>query len=197
MAIQIEQEHQLKRHLFSINDYERMIEAGILGKDDRVELIKGDIVEMAALGEPHEACVRRLSKLLERRVGDVAMVSIQNSISIPTNNSQPQPDAALLRLRDDFYSTQRPTPDDVLLLIEVAESSLRRDRNDKVPIYAEACIPEVWVVDLKHSVIEVYSDPTVGEYQHVRRAGRGEVLRLPVGTDVSIAVDEVLGYVKL
>lgn len=197
MAIQIEQERRLKRHLFSIDDYERMIEAGILGKDDRVELIKGDIIEMAALGEPHEACVRRLSKLLERRAGDVAMVSIQNSIRIPTNNSQPQPDVALLRLRDDFYSSRRPTPDDVLLLIEVAESSLRRDRKDKVPIYAEAGISEVWVVDLKHSVIEVYSDPIEGGYRHIRRAGRGETLRLPVRADVSIAVDEVPGFAKL
>ncbi len=197
MVLETVRQTNPRRRLFTIDEYEQMIEAGVFDEDEHIELIRGEIVKTAALGELHEACVRRLTKLLERRAGDVAMVSIQNSIRLPVNKSQPQPDAALLRLRDDFYDAHRPLPHDVFLVIEVAKSSLRRDRKEKVPIYAEAGIPEVWVVDLKHDIIEVYTSPMGGEYQHIQRLGRGETLRLSVGVAVTITVAEVLGFAKL
>src|ERR1041385_7892203 len=106
--------------VFTTDEYEQMIEAGILKEDDRVELLNGEIVEMAAIGLRHSGCVARVSKLLERSVGDRTIVWGQNPILLP-NNSMPEPDIALLKWRDDFYSESRPTPGDVLLLIEVAD----------------------------------------------------------------------------
>lgn len=172
--------------------YDRMIEVGILKEDERVELIRGEIVEMAPIGLPHEACVIRLTKLFEKKFGEVALVSVQNSILLP-NTSRPQPDITLLRWRDDFYLTRRPTPEDVILLIEVSDSTLADDRAEKVPLYAEAGVSEVWLVNLRVGAVEVYSEPAEGIYRSIRQAQRGEALSLPGGLEGAVTVDEVLG----
>lgn len=196
MVLEVTRQVRPQRRLFTIDEYEQMIDAGVFDEDEHIELIKGEIVKMAAIGLRHEGCVRRLTKLLERRVGDIAIVSVQNSVRLPAA-SQPEPDVAVLAWDDEYYSERRATPHDVLLLIEVAESSLRYDRTVKVPLYAVAGISEVWVVDLKGSRIEIYSDPVGGQYERVKQVGRGETLQILAGSAATLTVDEVLGNAKV
>src|SRR5262245_60244973 len=125
--------------LFTIDEYEQMIEAGILHEDDRVELLRGEIVEMAPIGLKHSGCVARLEQLLHEQIGRKAIVWAQNPILLP-DDSMPEPDVVLLKWRDDFYTESRPTPEDVLLLVGVTDTSLFSDRIAKLPIYAEAGI---------------------------------------------------------
>jgi len=122
----------LVRHRFTVEEYHRMGQAGILSEDDRVELIEGEIVEMAPVGSRHAACVKRLNALLSRRAGGRALVSVQDPIRLG-EHSEPQPDLALLKPREDFYAAAHPGPEDVLLVIEVAETSLEYDREVKLP----------------------------------------------------------------
>lgn len=195
MAVQIEQVEQaagIRRHLFSIAEYERMIEVGVFEEDARIELIRGEIVEMSPINPPHEACVRRLTRLFDRNAGDVAIVSVQCSIRLP-DGSQPQPDVAILKWQDDFYADRRVVPDDVLLLIEVSESSLAFDRGDKLKMYAQAGIPDYWVVDVQGKVVEAYSVPGRGKYENVLQVRRGETLALPSSLSASVSVDDILG----
>jgi Uma2 family endonuclease len=194
MAVQIAQEQAVgvKRHLFSIDEYERMIAAGVFEEDARIELVRGEIVDMSPINPPHEACVRRLTKLLERIAGDRAIVSVQCSIRLP-RGSQPQPDVAVLKWQDDFYASRRVLADDVLLLIEVAESSLDYDRGAKLAQYAEAGIPEYWVANIADRVVELYTQPKESTYTQAHRAGGGETLALPGGLKGDVKVDDILG----
>ena len=169
-----------------------MAEAGILGEDDRVELIEGEIVDMSPVGAQHAACVKRLRRLLDRVIGDSAVLGIQDPIQLD-DGTEPLPDISLLRPSADFYSSSHPTPIDVLLLIEVADATLPTDRRIKVPIYARAAIPEVWVVNLKQEIVEVYSQPSGGSYRVVWTAQRGQMLSVHGFEGVQIDVDEVLG----
>ena len=145
------------RKRFTVIDYEQMAATGIISDGDRVELIEGEIVEMAALGPQHAACVDRLTQRLPFLVQGRAIVRVQNPIQLG-EHSQPQPDVTLLQPRDDFYAGGHPEPEDVLLLIEVSESSLAYDRDVKLPLYAAAGIAEVWLVALLPQVVEVYGD---------------------------------------
>jgi len=147
------------RHRYTVEDYERMGAAGILGEDDRVELIEGEIIDMPPIGSPHGGSVNRIAQKLTLAVGDRAIVAVQNPIRLD-DFSEPQPDIALLKPREDFYAARHPTPDDVLMLIEVAETSIRYDRDKKLPLYARAGIPEVWLVDIKAGRITRYRDPS-------------------------------------
>jgi Uma2 family endonuclease len=137
--------HEVTRRRFTVHDYHRMGEAGILHEDDRVELIEGEIVEMAAIGTRHFSCVNGLTRLLVRGVGDEAIVSVQNPVRLDEHN-EPQPDLTVLRVRD--YRESLPVPEDVLLLIEVSDTTLRYDRGVKLPLYARAGIREVCILDL-------------------------------------------------
>lgn len=186
MAVDIE------RILFTVDKYEKMIETGILGEDDRVELIRGEIIKKVPIGLRHAACVARLSKLFEREVGHVAIVWPQNPIRIE-GHSMPEPDVALLKPSADFYSEARPTPQDVLLLVEVADSSVARDKTAKAPLYAEAGVPELWIVNLVENVVEVYADPVGGAYRKVSKAKSGDMLAVPIGSDTVVSVSEGLG----
>ncbi len=120
-----------------------MAEVGLLSEDSRVELIEGEIIEMSPIGSTHGGTVNRSSKLLHRELDDIAIVSVQNPVHID-DFSEPQPDLALLKPRKDFYSNSHPTPEDVLVVIEVADASVYYDRNVKPPLYARAGIPEAW-----------------------------------------------------
>ena len=131
---------EVVRRRFTVHDYHRMGEAGILHEDDRVELIEGEIVEMAAISTRHFACVNQLNRLLIRGVGDAAIVSIQDPVRLD-ECTEPQPDLTVLRLRD--YRESLPMPEDVLLLIEVSNTTLAYDRGVKLPLYARAGIREV------------------------------------------------------
>ncbi len=183
---------QVQRHQFTVAEYERMVQAGIFHEDDRVELIAGEIVEMAPIGSRHAACVKRLNQLLSRRVEGRVLVGVQDPIRVG-EHSEPQPDLALLRLRSDFYAEAHPGSEDVLLVVEVAETSADLDRQAKLPLYARARIPEVWLVDLAGEAIEVYREPSPTGYQSVRRVRRGERVSTHALAGLELAVTEVLG----
>ena len=183
---------EIERRPFTIAEYHQMVEAGILTEDDRVELIEGEVVKMAPINSRHAACVNRLNKLLNRRVGKMAIVSVQNPIGI-SEYSEPQPDIALLRPRDDFYAQAHPTPKDILLAVEVAKSSITRDRNLKLPLYARAAIPEVWLVDLSQGLIEIYARPTKGTYREYRQVKHGEMVVSLTITGLKLRASQILG----
>jgi Uma2 family endonuclease len=180
----------LTRWRFTVHDYHRMGEAGILHEDDRVELIEGELVEMAAIGTRHFSCVNRLTRLLVMNVGDEAVVSVQNPVRL-NEFTEPQPDLTLIRPRD--YRVSLPEPEDVLLLIEVSDTTLAYDRGLKLQLYARAGIKEVWIVDLPAETIEQYTDASGDGYRHVEHKRRGQSLQPAALPNVTPAVDEVLG----
>ena len=183
---------QPRRYRFTTAEYHRLAEAGILGEDDRVELIDGEILEMSPIGRRHVGCVTRLSHLFFRRLGDQAVVFVQNPIHLG-ERAEPQPDLALLHPRADFYTDADATPDTVLLVVEVADNSAEYDRQTKAPLYARANLPELWIVDLNRDHLAVYRDPTSTGYATTRVLRRGESIRPLAFPHVEIAVDEILG----
>jgi Uma2 family endonuclease len=182
----------ISRYYFSAAEFERMGEAGVFMKDARLELIEGEIIEMSPIGSRHAACVNFLSRFLNRTVGDIALVSTQNPIRL-NDFSEPEPDLALLRLRDDFYRDAHPTPADVLLIIEVADTTLGYDRQVKVPLYAKVGIEEVWLVNLTEEQIEIYSELAEGAYQTIVNCQRGEEARARTISGLALSVADVLG----
>jgi Uma2 family endonuclease len=182
----------LMRRRFTIEEYERMGQTGILGEDDRVELLGGEIVQMTPIGPVHAAVVDRLNRVLVQRLGDRAIVRVQNPVRVDSH-SEPQPDLVVARDRSDFYQLGHPTPDDILLAIEVADSSLAVDRAVKVPLYARAGIAEMWLVDLVARTVLVHRGPRDGEYAQVRPARPGEDVSLAAFADVILAIAEILG----
>ena len=182
---------EIAKHVFTVTDFERMVETGILSEDDRVELIEGEIIEMSPIGKSHAACVDRLVKLLSR-LNDRVIPRVQGPIQLD-DYSEPQPDLALLRPRDDFYSGSLPRPADVLLVIEVADSTLQYDRFVKLPAYARAGIPEAWLANLPQDRIEMYTEPVDGAYTVIKHATRGEVLQSSSIDELRLSVDDILG----
>jgi len=164
------------RHLWTVDDYHRMGEAGILTEDDRVELIEGELVEMAPIGSEHIAASNALNRLLVLAVGDGFIVSVANPVRL-TQHSEPQPDFTVLKPRDD-YRTMLPRPEDTMLAVEVANTSLTYDRNVKLALYARSLIPEVWIVNLAAEEVEVYRSPVGDTYTSVTRAGQLESLTI-------------------
>lgn len=154
-----------QRHRLTVRDYQRMGEAGIFHEDERIELIEGEIVDMAPIGTGHASSVKRLANILKLAVGDGAIVSVQDPI-ILGKHSAPQPDIALLRPQADYYAAAHPQAHDVLLIIEVADSSLAYDRDIKLPLYAQHGIPEVWLVDLAGRQLTIHQQATTAGYQH-------------------------------
>jgi Uma2 family endonuclease len=152
------------RHRLTVEQYHRMVETGVLAPDSRVELIEGVIVEMPPIGSLHAGTVNRLTHALTRAVGSRAIVAVQNSVRLG-DWSEPQPDFALLRPRDDFYTAKTPEPGDVLLIIEVAHTSSVYDRRIKVPLYAQHRIPELWIIDLDAALLRCWSAPRGDGYE--------------------------------
>jgi Uma2 family endonuclease len=181
---------QIARRRFTVEDYHRMAEAGILTEDDRVELIAGEIVEMTPIGGPHMGRLNNLADLLADLVRREALISVQNPIQLSTG-SEPQPDIALLRRGAPRDAV--PTPADVLLVIEVADTSLAYDRNVKLPLYAAAGIPEAWLFDVGGEALERHTEPRDGEYRLIARARRGESLASTVLPALVLPVDAILG----
>ena len=186
MSVEVSKKH------FSIEDYYRMAAAGVLRKDDRVELIEGEIIKMNPIGSRHAACVGRLTKLLERRGGDHAIVWVQNPVEI-NDYSEPVPDVTLLKWRADFYANAKPAPGDVLLIVEVSDSTINYDRKVKAPLYARAGVHEMWLVNLPEELIEVYTHPLDGVYQETRLVRRGETVTVASAGGLSVEADAVLG----
>ena len=181
----------LTRRLFSIEEYDRLGELGVLHEDERVELIEGDLIQMAAIGSRHMGCVNRVDRWFNVRLADRAVVSVQNPVRLPPR-SEPQPDIALLRPRADFYSSGLPGPADVLLVIEVSDTTLVYDRDVKLGLYAGAGIPEVWIVDLDGRRIFVYRQPDGAAHSDVSVVEQG-LLSPTAFPDLRIRLEEIIG----
>ena len=182
---------ELPRHLWTVDEYHRMGEVGLLDADSRVELIEGEIVEMAPIGDAHAAISNRLNRLLVLAVSERGIVAVGNPVRL-SSRSEPQPDFSVLRPRAD-YQTRGPRPDDVMLAVEVSDTTLRRDRRVKLALYARAGIPEFWIVNLEAGEIEIYRSPAGDAYAAVERKGAGDVATIEALPGVTIAVSQILG----
>jgi Uma2 family endonuclease len=180
-----------RRRRFTVHEYHRMAEAGILHEDDRVELIEGEIVEMSPIGGRHAKCVIELMRLLVPVVGEEARVSPQNPVRLG-DYGEPQPDIAVLRISERYRAGELSESEDVLLLVEVSDTSLRYDREIKLPLYARAVVREVWIVDLANEAIERHTEPTGDSYRLTERARRGETLRSKALPELVVPVDALL-----
>jgi Uma2 family endonuclease len=181
----------LSTRRFTVDEYHRMAEAGVLTEDDRVELLDGQIVPMTPIGHRHAGCVNRLNALLASRAGAAATVSVQNPVVLG-EHQEPQPDVALLRYRADGYGTRLPAVADVLLVIEVADTTIERDWK-KIPVYARGGVPEVWLVDLATDQIHLHRKPAGGAYADVTTARRGASLNPVALPNVGLSAEEILG----
>jgi Uma2 family endonuclease len=173
---------------FSAHEYHRMVKVGIFGDDERLELIEGEVVEMAPVGDPHGLCVSQVNKRLVMGVGDRALVWVHGPVRLGTA-SVPEPDLALLRPRS--YRGGGPTAEDVLLIVEVADTSLRYDQTTKLRLYASAGIPEYWIVSVEGEWIDVYRSPESDGYRERRRAASGAIVSPAAFPDVHVAVTDV------
>jgi Uma2 family endonuclease len=178
------------RRRFTRADYHRMAEVGILRERDRVELIKGEIIEMSPIGRRHVAFIDNLNQILVVRLAGRAIVSVQNPVVL-TDDSEPQPDLAVRRLRAVPYKEREAYAEDLLLVIEVADSSLAYDRSTKLRLYAEAGIPEYWVVDCATEAIEVYRGPSPEGYREVGRVSGTATLRLQAFPGVELTTTDI------
>lgn len=179
-------------HLFTVDEYYRMVDAGLLTEDSRVELIDGVIVDMPPIGPGHSGNVNWFTDVFRELFGGAAQLSIQNPLRLGLR-VEPRPNVMLLRIREVHYRTSHPGPDDVLLLVEVADSSLSYDRKTKARIYARAGIADYWIVNRVDLVVEVHRDPERSRYRSVEVLKRGDVIRPLAFPDVSIAVGDILG----
>ncbi len=185
MAVDVE----IARRLFTVDEYHRMAEAGILGEHERVELIEGEIVQMAPIGPRHIGCVINATRLFITRLGDRAVVSPQNPIVIPPR-SEPQPDLVLLRPRAVSYSRQLPASQDVLLAVEVADTMVRFDRLVKARLYARAGIAEFWLCLAADGAVEVYRGPSPDGYAGMTAHGSGQTVTSLAFPDIRFAVTD-------
>jgi Uma2 family endonuclease len=166
---------EVTRRLFTADEYGRMVDAGVLAEDDHVELIDGEIISLTPIGPRHGAAVDRALKAFVMGCGDAAIVRVQGSVRLNLF-TQPEPDIVLLRPREDFYASRLPGAADIILIVEVAESSLAYDRDVKALVYAKSDVAEYWLVDLNEGVINCYAEPHEGVYQVRRHVGRGTTL---------------------
>jgi Uma2 family endonuclease len=181
---------EISRRLFSTDEFHRMGEAGILASDDRVELLEGELVQMAPIGSWHAGKVIRIDRLFSRCVGDQAIVSIQNPIALPPN-SELQPDLTILRPRADFYEGSLPTPDDVLLVVEVSDTTLAYDRDAKLPVYARNGIAEAWLIDRQRQAVSIFLDPTDTGYQRVLAPAKDASVTLSLLPNILIPLADI------
>jgi Uma2 family endonuclease len=182
----------IPRYRFTVDEYHKMAQAGIFTEDDRVELLEGEIVTMAAIGPRHAATVERTARFFTFRLGERALVRSQNPLRIG-EHSEPEPDVALTRWRDDYYAGGHPTPEDTFLIIEVADTSLRLDREVKIPIYAGCSVTEVWLADVDDGTLHVFRVPEPTGYKVQRVLRRGQSIAPEAFPDVSVRVEELLG----
>ena len=177
-------------HKFTVQQYELMLEAGVFAESDRLELINGEIRVMSPIGRKHAVCVAKATKNFERKLGDRTIIWTQNPILL-SNYLQPQPDLAILKWRDDFYAEALPTPNDILLIIEVADSTIAYDRDVKSPLYAANVIPEMWLFDVNKRVVEGYSQPSASGYKRTQRYEQNETLAMMALPDIVFSWEEI------
>lgn len=182
----------VRRRPFTAEEYHRLGEVGILRREDRVELVDGDIVLMSPIGIRHASCVDRLLVLMQRCFGGRGILRVQGPVRL-NPYSEPQPDLTVLKPRADFYSSAHPQGADILLAIEVADTSLRYDRDVKGRLYARTAVAEFWLIDLPNERVEIFREPRAEGYASSRVAKRGEQLPIAALPDAVLSVDEVLG----
>jgi len=190
---QIEEIQQVpvRRWRFTVDDYYRMGEVGILPHDARVELVNGDAIELPPIGSRQNGTVAGLDEMLHEQLGRHVTIGVRGPL-ILRPYSVPQPDVLVLRRRNDFYASANPTAEDVLLLIEVSGSTLAYDRDTKGPMYAQAGIPEYWIVNLVDLTLLVHREPVDGVYRSVTVLVQGDTVQPLAFPDVSIAVAEIV-----
>jgi Uma2 family endonuclease len=180
-----------ERKRFSVEEYERMVDAGILDQRERVELIDGAVVTMSPIGPRHSACVSSANQTLVLAAGTSVIVQPQGSVRLDRFN-EPQPDLMLLKPRSDFYASYHPGPSEVLLVIEVADSSLRYDREIKAPLYATWGVYEYWLADLNANLLLCFSSPVDGVYTATSTRRRGESVAPQLLRSCVVPVDAFL-----
>ena len=181
-----------ERHRVKLDEYHRMVEAGVFGADARLELIDGEIVDrVSPIYPPHASATRAVSMQLTTRLSQRASIGCQMPVTLP-GDSEPEPDVIVARLDPKGYWNRHPGPDDIYLLVEIADSSLAQDQRIKVPLYARAGISEVWLVDLGHEVVRIYREPIDGEYTSVRIAQRGDSISVAAFPGETFAVNDFL-----
>jgi Uma2 family endonuclease len=184
-------ESGVQRRRFTAEEYHRLAEVGILHEDDRVELIEGEIIIMAPIGLRHATCVALLNRELTLALGRRAFLWPQNPVRL-FPDTEPQPDVVILRERADDYAHAPARPSDVLLLVEVADTSYRYDRRVKLPLYARSGVAELWIVDLTRDLIEIYRDRQTDRYATTTQVRRGGVVAPAAFPDIVLAVDAIL-----
>jgi Uma2 family endonuclease len=184
-------ETEVTKKLFTVDEYHRMAQAGILREDDRLELIDGEIIQMSPIGYRHAVCVNRTTTLFIEAFGRRAVVGPGNPLRLSAW-TEPQPDLVVFKQRTDFYAKKRPQTADVLLVVEVSDTTLSYDRKTKLPQYAAAGISEVWIGDLKNNLLHVYRDPVGNTYQTVLVLHPGESVSTLSFPETEFRVDELL-----
>lgn len=183
-------EPEVHRHRFTVGEYARMGDTGIFSEDDRVELIDGDVHEMTPIGPTHAGIVDDLTELLVTRLVGKAKIRVQNPIRLGLHD-EPQPDLVVAQLRAGHYTDRHPEGREVLLVIEVADSSLRYDREAKLPLYAGAGIPESWLVDVAARTVTVYTEPTADGYSAAQALRRGQEVVSTSVAELRLRVDKI------
>ncbi|MGZ4992398.1 MAG: Uma2 family endonuclease, partial [Methylobacter sp.] len=181
----------VRKHLTDINEWQKLGEANIFPPDSRLELIDGEILEMAPIGFNHSGHINRLVKLLSKLIPDDVIPSVQNPLQLG-DLSEPEPDFMLLKPNDDFYCSRHPNADDVLLLIEVADSSLSFDQNQKLRLYANHNIPEYWLMNLNDSCVEIYRQPHGDCYGEKTTLRVGDSITLSQLNQITINIADIL-----
>lgn len=173
LATDTGQSSTIKKYLFTVDDYHRMGEAGIIAEDEKVELLQGEIVEISPIKSPHAGTVKLLNRLFNSRIGDNYIIAVQDPVRLD-EYSEPEPYLSVLNFREDMYILSHPIAADTLLVIEVADTSLTIDREIKMPLYAAAGVPEAWIINLSEKQVEVYTQPSPNGYSQIRIFRKGD-----------------------
>ena len=177
---------------FTVDEYYRMAEAGILRPEDRLELIDGEIIQMSPIGLRHMGRVNRANTLLIRAFGEKAVVSPQNPVQL-SDWTEPQPDIVVFKPRSDFYESKKPTPSDVFLVMEISDTSLGYDLKIKLPYFAAALIPEVWIQDINGDILHVFRDPEGNRYVTSTQLKAGDFVCPLAFPEIRFSINDIFG----
>ena len=189
--INVQTQPQPRRLRFTVDEYYKMFELGMLKDFEKSEIIEGELIQKMGIGDLHAFVVDTLTKIFIKQVSDDILVRVQNPVRL-TDYNEPEPDLALADL-NKFDGKRHPRPEEVILLVEVSDSTVKYDRDKKLPLYAEAGIPEVWIVNLPNEIVEIHTQPSVGLYQFVKIFKRGEIVKSEALPELSLEVDKILG----
>jgi Uma2 family endonuclease len=186
----LQSQPQPRRLRFTVDEYYKMIELGILKDYEKAEIIEGELIQKMTVGDRHAAIVNSLNRFFVKNLSDDILVSVQNPVRL-TDFNEPEPDIALADLTK-YDGRRHPRPAEIILIVEVSDSTLKYDRDTKLSLYAEAEIPEVWIVNLPNEIIEIHQKPNVGIYQMTKIFKRGETIASETLPDLKLAVNEIL-----